>query len=152
MRRTTLPFLSVIFFCLLQQSVQAQILYKVNFHDKNFGAYEGLLVYFNESRSYMRIAYYTADKKYHVVNVDYKSSNGTYYDGSSYFYMSGSNPKFITANPDKYTYNPDYFIWRKRQATAGDCLPKVCRLPAKTIPQFNRKTLCYSTPSIALKR
>ena len=113
MRRTTLPLLAVIIFCLLQQTAGAQILYKVNFHDKNYGAYEGLLVYFNESSSYMRIAYYTPDKKYHVVNVDYKSSTGTYYDGSSYFYMSGSNPKFITLNPDKYTYNPDYFIWRK---------------------------------------
>ena len=113
MRRTTLPLLAVLFFCLQQQTVRSQILYKVNFHDKNYGAYEGLLVYFNESRSYMRVAYYSQDNKYNVVNVDYKSSTGTYYDGSSYFYMSGSNPKFITENPNKYTYNPDYFIWRK---------------------------------------
>lgn len=99
--------------CLLQQFAHSQILYKVNFHDKSYNKYEGLLVYFNESRSYMRISYYSPDNKYNVVNVDYKSSTGTYYDGSSYFYMSGANPKYITENPNKYTYNPDYFIWRK---------------------------------------
>lgn len=115
MRRTSLfrAMLVLLFTCAAIQPLRAQILYKVNFHDKNNGAYEGLLVYFNESRSYMRIGYYTTGNKYNVVNVDYKSFTGTYYDGSSYFYMSGSNPKFITANPDKNTYNPDYFIWRK---------------------------------------
>lgn len=115
MRRTTLiPVLLILLFTsTLHQTVQSQILYKVNFHDKNNAPYEGLMVYFNESRSYLRVGYYTADNKYHVVNVDYKSSTGTYNTGSSYFFMSGSNPKYITANPDKYTYNPDYFIWRK---------------------------------------
>lgn len=113
-RSTVLPVLLVLLLTsTFHQSVQSQILYKVNFHDKNNASYEGLMVYFNESRAYLRVGYYTAGNKYHVVNVDYKSSNGTYYDGSSYFFMSGSNPKFITANPDKFTYNPDYFIWRK---------------------------------------
>lgn len=115
MRRLPLiPVLLVVLFTsTIHQPVQSQILYKVNFHDKNNAPYEGLMVYFNESRAYLRVGYYTAGNKYHVVNVDYKSSNGTYYDGSSYFFMSGSNPKFITANPDKLAYNPDYFIWRK---------------------------------------
>ncbi len=113
MRHHFLSLLMMISSICSLQTTHSQILYKVNFHDKNYGAYEGLLVYFNESRSYMRIGYYSADNKYHVVNVDYRSSNGTYYDGSSYFYMSGSNPKFITENPGKQTYNPDYFIWRK---------------------------------------
>ena len=91
----------------------AQILYKVNFHDKNNGAYDGLLVYFNESRSYMRISYFSTDKKYNVVNVNYKSSTGSYNDGSSYFFMSGSSPKYITDGAEGLVYNPDYFIWRK---------------------------------------
>ncbi len=91
----------------------AQILYKVNFHDKNYSRYEGLMVYFNESRGYMRIGYYSSDNRYHVVNVDYTSYTGTYSDGSSYFFMTGSNPKFITENSKDQTYNPDYFIWQK---------------------------------------
>ncbi len=101
----------------------SQILYKVNFHDKNNNPYEGLLVYFNESRGYMRINYYSTDKRYHVVNVDYKSTTGTYGDGSSYFFMTGSNPKFITENSKDQTYNPDHFIWRKSSDELGWRLP-----------------------------
>lgn len=101
----------------------SQILYKVNFHDKNYAPYEGLLVYFNESRGYMRINYYTADKRYHVVNVDYKSSTGNNTDGSSYFFMFGSNPKFITENSKDQTYNPDHFIWRKSKDELGWRVP-----------------------------
>ncbi len=92
---------------------RTQILYKVSFHDKNFSRYEGLMVYFNESRGYMRIGYYSSDNRYHVVNVDYKSYTGTYNDGSTYFFMTGSNPKFITENSKDQQYNPDYFIWVK---------------------------------------
>ncbi len=115
MRRFTFPafMLVLLFTCFLQLTVHTQILYKVNFHDKNNAPYEGLLVYFNESRSYMRISYYSTDNKYHVVNVDYKSSTGSYNDGSSYFFMSGSNPKFITDVSKDQKYNPDHFIWRK---------------------------------------
>src|SRR5688572_32905165 len=97
---TRLFYFSVLLVILFSQSlpVNSQILYKVNFHDKTNGQYEGLLVYFNESRSYLRVAYYSPDNSYNVVNVDYKSSTGSYADGSTYFYMSGSNAKFITEN------------------------------------------------------
>ena len=94
-------------------STAAQILYKVNFHDKTNRPYEGLLVYFNESRSYMRINYYSTDNKYQVVNVDYKSSTGSFNDGSTYFFMSGYNARFITSDSINQKYSPDYFIWRK---------------------------------------
>jgi hypothetical protein len=115
MKRSALALVILLFVSSLvtRQEMAAQILYKVNFHDKSYAKYEGLLVYFNESRAYMRINYYSSDKRYHVVNVDYKSSSGTNPDGSGYFFMSGSNPKFITENSKDQTYNPDYFIWQK---------------------------------------
>lgn len=94
-------------------SLHAQILYKVNFHDKDNARYDGLMVYFNESSSYMRITYYSSDSKYQVVNVNYKSSTGTFNDGSTYFFMSGYSPRFITADSGTQKYNPDHFIWRK---------------------------------------
>jgi hypothetical protein len=110
-------FLAIFSFILalgfMPAKADAQVLYKVNFHDKTFATYEGLLVYFNESRAYMRISYYSKDNRYHVVNVDYKSASGTYNDGTNYFFMSGANPHFITENSKDQTYNPDYFIWRK---------------------------------------
>src|SRR5690242_1775802 len=105
--------LQAIAFILLTSTAYSQIPYKVNFHDKSLARYEGLLVYFNESRGYMRINYYTKDNRYHVVNVDYKSQTGTLNDRSSYFFMTGSNPRFITDNSKDQQYNPDYFIWRK---------------------------------------
>jgi Caspase domain len=112
MRRIIL-FPVILVFLLSHTSSNAQILYKVNFHDKTLRQYEGLLVYFNESRSYIRINYYSTDNKYQVVNVDYKSSTGTFNDGSTYFFMSGYNPRFITADSANQKYNPDHFIWRK---------------------------------------
>ena len=99
----------------LPQQAEAQVLYKVNFHDKSYNRYEGLLVYFNDSYAYMRIGYRSSDSRYHVVNVDYRSTTGTYSDGRQYFFMSGSNPRFITEKSTDQTYNPDYFIWRKGQ-------------------------------------
>ncbi len=98
---------------LSQFDAPAQILYKVNFHDKDNARYEGLLVFFNESRGYMRVNYYSSDNRYHVVNVDYKSSTGAFNDGSTYYFMAGSNPRYITDNSKDQKYNPDYFIWRK---------------------------------------
>ncbi|HEY6063238.1 MAG TPA: hypothetical protein VIV35_06490, partial [Chitinophagaceae bacterium] len=85
MRRFTIPAVALVllFTSFFQLTAHTQILYKVNFHDKKNAPYDGLLVYFNESRSYMRISYYTTDNRYHVVNVDYKSSTGSYNDGSS---------------------------------------------------------------------
>jgi len=94
-------------------AANAQVLYKVNFHDKSYNRYEGLLVYFNEGHAYMRINYYSSDNRFHVVNVDYKSTTGTYNDGTQYFFMTGASPRFITENSKDQTYNPDYFIWRK---------------------------------------
>ncbi len=111
MRRIILPAILLTF--ALYGSLNAQILYKVNFHDKENRPYEGLLVYFNESHSYMRINYYSTDNKYQVVHVDYKSSTGTFNDGGTYFFMSGYNPRFITPDSLNQKYNPDYFIWRK---------------------------------------
>lgn len=111
--RRILSLPAILVLLLIQSDLSAQILYKVNFHDKTYRKYEGLLVYFNESRSYMRINYYTDDNKYIVVNVDYKSSTGTFDDGSTYFFMWGYNPKFITEDSANQKYNPDHFIWRK---------------------------------------
>lgn len=112
MKRAIQSVLLILFVC-MQTGGHSQILYKVNFHDRDYNKYEGLLVYFNESRAYMRVAYYMPKDKYNVVNVDYKSSTGWFADSSSYFFMTGSNPKFITKKDTGQAYNPDYFIWRK---------------------------------------
>jgi hypothetical protein len=116
MRRIIFPlFLSLLLtsFC---SNVKAQILYKVNFHDRTNAKYEGLMVYFNESKIYMRVSYYAPDNnKYQVVNVNYKSSTGTFPDGSVYFFMSGFSPRFITYDSAGQKYNPDHFIWRKKR-------------------------------------
>ncbi|HWR33484.1 MAG TPA: hypothetical protein VN451_08165, partial [Chitinophagaceae bacterium] len=114
MRRFFLTTTLLAMFCILfQQSLTAQILYKVNFHDKNKTSYEGLMVYFNESNSYIRISYYASNNKYQVVHVNYKSSTGSFNDGSTYFFMSGYGPRFITEDSAGQKYNPDHFIWRK---------------------------------------
>lgn len=105
--------LLVSLFLFFQQSLSAQILYKVTFHDKNNARYDGLMVYFNESNSYIRISYYSSNNKYQVVHVNYKSSTGTFNDGSTYFFMSGYGPRFITEDSAGQKYNPDHFIWRK---------------------------------------
>jgi hypothetical protein len=135
MRRFTNPALLLVLFSsfLFQLTVHSQILYKVNFHDKNNAPYDGLLVYFNESRSYLRVSYYTTDRRYHVVNVDYKSSTGSYPDGSSYFFMSGSNPKFITDVSKDQTYNPDHFIWRKGRGQQAWNMPSTTDDPQLNI-------------------
>ncbi|MEP6701055.1 MAG: hypothetical protein ABJA85_07060 [Bacteroidota bacterium] len=112
MRRIHLIATLIIFFGISITST-AQILYKINFHDKTNRSYEGLMVYFNESSSYMRVSYYSTDNKYQVVHVNYKSSTGKFTDGSTYFFMSGFNPRFITQDSGTQKYNPDYFIWRK---------------------------------------
>jgi hypothetical protein len=134
-----LLFLAVLVTAILSgTSSFAQIIYKVNFHDRNRAPYEGLLVFFNESRGYMRINYYSSDNRYHVVNVDYKSSTGTLSDGSTYYFMSGSNPRFITENSKDQKYNPDYFIWRKGRYELNWGLPSTTDdpnlSPASEIP------------------
>ncbi len=88
----------------------SQSLYEVKFTDKDKLVYTGLLVYFNESKGYMRIAY-TLDKVYNVVNVDYISVVGKLRDETNYFFMQGSHPRFITRHSSDQRYNPDYFIW-----------------------------------------
>lgn len=159
--------LIVICVLLLNQQLNSQILYKVNFHDQNYYNYEGLMVYFNESKIYMRVAYYTADKKYHVVNVNYKASTGSYADGSVYFFMSGSNPKFITHDSANQRYYPDHFIWRKGKeqstwnkpsTTSDPKLSYASELPVDSFYQlgpysvsetFLRKFFWYNEPDLA---
>ncbi len=128
-----LMIMLVVFNDFFQTPAHAQILYKVNFHDKNFGAYEGLLVYFNESRSYMRVNYYSTGNKYNVVNVDYTSSTGTYNNGGSYFFMKGSNAKYITEASADQKYNPDHFIWRKSKGQSSWNMPSTTDDPQLNI-------------------
>ncbi len=95
----------------------SQSLYEMKFTDKNKVEYTGLLVYFNESKGYMRIAY-TTNNVYNVVNVDYTSVAGKLGDNISYFFMKGSSPKFITDHAADARYNPDYFIWTWKNGEA----------------------------------
>lgn len=94
--------------CVAAQLLPAQDLFEIKFTDKLNVKYKGLLVIFNDSKMYMRVAY-NAENMYKVVNVDYKSEHGKT-DGSEYLVLLGSNPKFITA-AGQYGYNPDHIIF-----------------------------------------
>lgn len=88
----------------------AQSLYEIQYTDSFNISYLGLLVYFNEQNSYMRIAY-NASSQYNVVHVDYKSITGINHQNENYFYLKGTSPRFITTASKGQGYNPDYFIW-----------------------------------------
>lgn len=94
--------------CCTAQLLPAQDLFEIKFTDKQNIKYKGLLVIFNDSKMYMRVAY-NAENMYKVVNVDYKSEHGKTADGE-YLVLLGSNPKFITA-AGQYGYNPDHIIF-----------------------------------------
>lgn len=94
--------------CFAAQLLPAQDLFEIKFTDKQNIKYKGLLVIFNDSKMYMRVAY-NAENMYKVVNVDYKSEHGKTADGE-YLVLLGSNPKFITA-AGQYGYNPDHIIF-----------------------------------------
>ena len=98
--------------CFAAHVLPAQDLFEIKFTDKLNVKYKGLLVIFNDSKMYMRVAY-NAENMYKVVNVDYKSEHGKT-DGSEYLVLLGSNPKFITA-AGQYGYNPDHIIFLEDQ-------------------------------------
>ncbi|TAE50102.1 MAG: caspase family protein, partial [Bacteroidetes bacterium] len=87
--------------------IHAQDIYELTFTSEEV-KYKGLLVIFNESNMYMRVAY-NAEGMYKVVNVDYTSEHGEY-DGVEYLVLIGSNPQFITES-GQYGYNPDHLIF-----------------------------------------
>jgi len=91
-------------------SVRSQSLYEIKFTDKQKIEYKCLLVYFNETNAYIRIAY-NYKNVYNVVNVTYKAKNGVNKQGDKYSMLTGYNPVFITTNDSNRSYNPDYFIW-----------------------------------------
>src|SRR5678810_998455 len=95
---------------LVSYSAHSQSLYEIKFSDKQKNQYTGFLVFFNETNSYMSIAYYY-DKIYNVVNVNYTSRNGTNRQGDKYSMLTGYNPTYITDNKANRGYKPDYFIW-----------------------------------------
>ena len=97
--------------CLLLATIlRSQSLYEIKFHDKANIEYSCLLVYFNESYAYMRIAYQYGNADY-IVNVNYKSRNGTNNNGEKYSLLAGYAPTFIKGYNPNLKYNPDYFIW-----------------------------------------
>lgn len=98
--------------CFAAHVLPAQDLFEIKFTDKLKVKYKGLLVIFNDSKMYMRVAY-NAENMYKVVNVDYKSEHGKT-DGSEYLVLLGSNPKFIT-DAGQYGYNPDHIIFLEDQ-------------------------------------
>jgi hypothetical protein len=87
--------------------LKAQDIYEIKFTTDDV-EYKGLLVLFNESKMYMRVAYNTQNV-YKVVNVDYTSEHVTD-DGEEFLVLMGSNPKFITG-ADEYGYNPDHLVF-----------------------------------------
>ena len=95
--------------CAGVNKAEAQSIYEIKFTDAAKTDYLGLLVYFNEQNSYMRIAY-TVNGTYYVVHVDYKSITGVNAKNENFFYLkSTAAPTFITTS--KSMYSPDYFIW-----------------------------------------
>ena len=94
--------------CFAASLLPAQDLFELKFTDKIGVKYKGLLVIFNDTKMYMRIAY-NAESMYKVVQVDYSSEHGET-NGSEYLALTGSNPRFIT-QAGKYGYNPDHLIF-----------------------------------------
>ena len=60
--------------CFAANLLPAQDLFELKFTDKLGVKYKGLLVLFNDSKMYMRVAY-NAENMYKVVNVDYNGVN-----------------------------------------------------------------------------
>lgn len=89
-------------------SLQGQYLYELKFTDASGIQYKGLLVAFNDTKMYMRVAYWS-ENTYRVVNVDYTSQH-TNYQGVEYLILWGSNPRFITA-ASPYGYYPDHLYF-----------------------------------------
>src|SRR6266498_5082910 len=108
MKRTV--YLLILFIQGIGLSVSSQPLYEFKFTDKQKNQYKGVLVFFNEGNSYMRIAY-NHSNAYSVVNVSYTLRNGTNGQGTQYSMLTGYNPVYITENKSELIYNPDYFIW-----------------------------------------
>lgn len=105
-----IPFALLIIFLVTAYHATSQSLYEIKFTNKQNIPYTGLLVFFNETNAYMRVAYNNKNV-YNVVNVTYKMKNGVNRKGDKYSMLTGSNPVFITDNKANLKYNPDYFIW-----------------------------------------
>ncbi|PWU03685.1 MAG: hypothetical protein C5B52_02975 [Bacteroidetes bacterium] len=100
----------------------SQSLYELKFTDKNKVQYTGLMVYFNESKAYMRVSY-SINNVYNVVNVEYSSVAGKLGDTLNYFFMKGRNPVFITDHKPDAKYNPDFLIWTWGKNESNNKLP-----------------------------
>ncbi len=101
--------ISFILFETFQFNSAAQTLYEVKFSDEEGNGYLGFLVYYNETDSYMRMAY-NSKERYRVVNIKYAATTGVQ-DGSNYFVLTGYEPSFIEGGGDGEVYNPDSFVW-----------------------------------------
>lgn len=101
-------FLFVLLSLQVSTNLFSQDIYEVKFTTKD-RSYKGLLVFFSDSKMYMRVAYFK-NEKYYVVNVDYSSEHGTSDDGTEYLALVGSNPKFITEQSSG-KYNPDHLFF-----------------------------------------
>jgi hypothetical protein len=98
-------------------SANAQSLYEIRFADANNTQLKGLLVFFHENNSYIRIGYYS-DNQYNVVEVNYKMEYGVAIGGRKYCMLKKtSNPEFITAKLPNQAYYADYFLWFYNDAT-----------------------------------
>ena len=102
--------LCLTFLVIISVSSKAQSLYELKFTGFDGINYNCFLVFFNESYSYMRIAY-QAQNQYNVVHVEYKMENGINGQGKNYSLMRGYSPRFITENKNNVGYRPDFFMW-----------------------------------------
>lgn len=102
-----LKFLLFALLLAISVPLQAQDIYEIKFTTANV-EYKGLLVLFNESNMYMRVAY-KVNNIYKVVNVSYTSEHVTE-DGEEFLVLMGSDPKFITG-ADQNGYNPDHLVF-----------------------------------------
>jgi len=98
-------------------STNAQSLYEIKFADVNNVQLKGLLVYFHENNSYIRIGYYD-NNQYNVVEVNYRMEYGVAIGGRKYCMLKKtSNPEFITTKLPNQAYYADYFLWFFNDAT-----------------------------------
>ena len=100
-----------IVFLIIQFVSHAESLYEIRFTDKQNTQYKGLLVYSNDSKSYMRINYAVNNQAY-IVEINYKMIYGVNSYGVKYCMLQNtSKPVFISTNPLALGYYPDYFFW-----------------------------------------
>lgn len=86
----------------------SQTLFETRFKDNSGFVYQGFMVYYSEDNCYMRVGF-TADDKYRVANISYKSITSVD-NGINLLMLFGDSTYMVTQDVD-VSYNPEHFVW-----------------------------------------